>query len=88
MHMYGGHEFIFFKIYFLLKKSGNFYLLKCYFEAILGRNWDKSLKSFMYRRPILCTLRGAVDFLKFLKIAVVAPPPPQQPFFRTFNRNV
>ncbi len=26
---------------------------------------------FMYRRPILCTLHGAVDFLKFLKIAVV-----------------
>ena len=25
----------------------------------------------MYRRPILCTLHGAVDFLKFLKIAVV-----------------
>jgi hypothetical protein len=26
---------------------------------------------FMYRRPILCTLHVAVDFLKFLKIAVV-----------------
>jgi hypothetical protein len=26
---------------------------------------------FMYRRPILCTLYGAVDFLKVLKIAVV-----------------
>jgi hypothetical protein len=25
----------------------------------------------MYRRPILCTLHVAVDFLKFLKIAVV-----------------
>ena len=25
----------------------------------------------MYRRPILCTLYGAVDFLKVLKIAVV-----------------
>jgi hypothetical protein len=25
----------------------------------------------MYRRPILCTLHGAVDFLKLLKIAVV-----------------
>ncbi len=25
----------------------------------------------MYRRPILCTLHGAVDFLKVLKIAVV-----------------
>jgi hypothetical protein len=25
----------------------------------------------MYRRPILCTLHGAVDFLKFLKIPVV-----------------
>ncbi len=24
----------------------------------------------MYRRPILCTLYGAVDFLKVLKIAV------------------
>jgi hypothetical protein len=29
------------------------------------------LTSFMYRRPILCTLYGAVDFLKVLKIAVV-----------------
>ncbi len=26
---------------------------------------------FMYRRPILCTLHSAVDFFKFLKIAVV-----------------
>ncbi len=26
---------------------------------------------FMYRRPILCTLYGAVDFLKVLMIAVV-----------------
>jgi hypothetical protein len=26
---------------------------------------------FMYRRPTLCTLHIAVDFLKFLKIAVV-----------------
>jgi hypothetical protein len=25
----------------------------------------------MYRRPILCTLYGAVDFLKVMKIAVV-----------------
>jgi hypothetical protein len=30
-----------------------------------------ALKCFMYRRPILCTLYGAVDCLKFLKIAVV-----------------
>ena len=30
---------------------------------------DKSI--FMYRIPILCTLHVAVDFLKFLKIAVV-----------------
>ncbi len=26
---------------------------------------------FMYRRPTLCTLHIAVDFLKYLKIAVV-----------------
>ena len=25
----------------------------------------------MYRRPILCTLYGAIDFLKVLKFAVV-----------------
>ncbi len=30
-----------------------------------------SIRIFMYRRPILCTLYGAVDFLKVLKIAVV-----------------
>ncbi len=30
-----------------------------------------SLLLFMYRRPILCTLHGAVEFLKVLKIAVV-----------------
>ncbi len=29
------------------------------------------IKHIMYRRPILCTLYGAVDFLKVLKIAVV-----------------
>jgi len=30
-----------------------------------------TLSLFMYRRPILCTLYGAVDFLKVLNIAVV-----------------
>jgi hypothetical protein len=29
------------------------------------------VKFFMYRRPILCTLYGAVDFLNVLKNAVV-----------------
>ncbi len=29
------------------------------------------ITTFMYWRPILCTLHGAVDFLKVLKIAVV-----------------
>jgi hypothetical protein len=31
----------------------------------------EALLKFMYRRPILCTLYGAVDFLKVLKIAVL-----------------
>jgi hypothetical protein len=37
----------------------------------LDYDWQNSIKNFMYRRPILCTLHGAVDFLKFLNIAVV-----------------
>ncbi len=37
-----------------------------------GRRCKKStLNDFMYRRPTLCTLHIAVDFLKSLKIAVV-----------------
>ncbi len=38
-----------------------------------NRNTTRSRMNliFMYRRPILCTLHGAVDFLKFLRIAVV-----------------
>jgi hypothetical protein len=31
----------------------------------------QAAKYFMYRRPILCTLYGAVDCLQVLKIAVV-----------------
>jgi hypothetical protein len=37
-----------------------------YKGRILGRNWDKSLRNFMYRRPTLYTLQIAVDFLKSL----------------------
>jgi hypothetical protein len=33
--------------------------------------YEETFVLFMYRRPILCTLHGAVDFFKFLKIAVV-----------------
>ncbi len=36
-----------------------------------GALFTKELFSFMYRRPTLCTLHIAVDFLKSLKIAVV-----------------
>ncbi len=32
---------------------------------------QRDIGNFMYRRPTLCTLHIAVDFLKFLEIAVV-----------------
>ncbi len=38
---------------------------------ILWKNLLSKITVFMYRRPILCTLHVAVDFLKFPKIAVV-----------------
>jgi hypothetical protein len=36
----------------------------------LSGTTNKGVSSYMYRRPILCTLYGAVDFLKVLKIAI------------------
>ncbi len=40
-------------------------------EADIEAGHPYALNFFMYRRPILWTLYGAVDFLKVLKIAVV-----------------
>jgi hypothetical protein len=45
-----------------LRREGGAEKIRC--EA------DPLTSNFMYRRPILCTLYGAVDFLKVLKIAV------------------
>jgi hypothetical protein len=47
-------------------------IFMCFTPRIISHRITKEfLKYFMYRRPILCTLHGAVDFFKFLKIAVV-----------------
>jgi hypothetical protein len=40
-------------------------------EERTGLHTGHVVFDFTYRRPILCTLYGAVDFLKVLKIAVV-----------------
>jgi hypothetical protein len=51
----------------------NCLLYRVYTERYLFSNIKRNqLYYFMYRRPILWTLYGAVDFLKVLKIAVVA----------------
>jgi|LakMenE18May11ns_1017448.scaffolds.fasta_scaffold6691559_1 hypothetical protein len=40
-------------------------------RKFLNGDYKHSITNFMYRRPTLCTLHIAVDFLKSLKIAVV-----------------